>query len=390
LGPEGWVEGELARLRERHLDRRLTVSGGGGGRCRIEGREYLNFSSNDYLDLATDPAVVAAAMRETEAGGAGATASRLMAGNLACHEELERRLAALKGYPAALLFGSGYLANVGVVPALVGRHDRVFADRLVHASLIDGVTLSGARLQRFRHNDPGHLAELLRAAPAGGRRLVVTESVFSMDGDLAPLPALAAAAAGGDALFLVDEAHALGVFGPAGSGLVSEENLQGRVQIAMGTLSKALGSYGGFVACSTALRELLVSTARAFIFTTGLPPAAAGAALGSLDRLAADPDRGSRLLALAGAFRDALRAEGLDPAGSASQIVPVIVGDNEKALAVSRRLREAGVIAVAVRPPTVPAGTARLRFSVTLAHTREELLRTARLTREALEAEGVR
>ena len=376
---ESWMEPELEALQQTHLLRTARAWPEVGGRVRMDGRELLNFSSNDYLNLARHPAVGTAAQRAVQQFGAGATASRLVAGTLPLHEEVEARLAQLKSYPAALLFGSGYLTNAGTIPALVGRDDAIFADRLAHASLLDAAQLSRATLHRYRHHDPQQLDDLLARQGGSGRKLVVTESVFSMDGDLAPLPEIAAVAEQHGALLLVDEAHATGVFGPGGSGLIREHKLEAAVNVAMGTLSKALGGYGGFVACSEILRAWLVNRARAFIFTTAPPPAILGAALGALELLQANPGWGEELLRRAAGFRKKLQAAGLDTMQSASQIIPILVGDNARALALAAGLRERGLLAVAIRPPTVPEGTARLRFSITLAHTEADLARAAEI-----------
>lgn len=370
---ETWIADELTARRREGLERALVALDHAGPRVTVGGRTLLNVSGNDYLGLAHHPHVVARARECLDRFGAGASASRLVSGTLACHEELEARLARFKGYPAALTFGSGYAANLGLIPALVGRDDRVFIDRLAHASLIDGVILSRARLQRFRHNDADHLASLLGKCPGDGRKLVVTESVFSMDGDCAPLRDLAATADRHGAFLLVDEAHATGVFGPSGSGCIRAAGLEEHVNLSMGTLSKSLGSQGGFAACSADMRALLINQSRAFIYSTALAPAAAGAALGALDVLEGEPDRGARLLARADGVRERLKAAGLDTGVSVSQIVPVIVGPSERALRVGQRLREAGFLAVAIRPPTVPPGTARLRLSLSLDHTEAEL-----------------
>ncbi|MBP7831190.1 MAG: 8-amino-7-oxononanoate synthase [Kiritimatiellae bacterium] len=382
------MDDALTELRSAHLDRHLTPYPATGGRVTVDGRPLLNFSSNDYLGLARHPRVVESAAKALHEYGAGATASRLVTGTLPLHEELERRLAEFKGYPAALVFGSGYLTNAGTIPALVGPDDLVLADRLAHASLLDAAVLSRARLLRFRHNDATHLDELLSGHPAR-RRLVLTESVFSMDGDRAPLPDLAAAAARHNVLMLVDEAHATGVYGPGGAGLISEYGLANRIEVSMGTLSKALGGYGGFVACGEDLRAWLVNKARAFIYTTAPPPAVLGAALGALLVLSKRPDMGRELLARAAGFRATLQAAGLDTLNSASQIVPVKVGDNAKALSLSRRLKNDGILAVAIRPPTVPPGTARLRFSISLAHEPADLEEAAHKIVAAARAEGL-
>ncbi|MDT8389009.1 MAG: 8-amino-7-oxononanoate synthase [Lentisphaeria bacterium] len=333
---------------------------------RHSGQRLINFCSNDYLDLARHPHVLDAAKQAVDTFGAGATSSRLVSGTLTLHERLENRLAAYKHTPAALVFGSGYLANLGAVTALAGHRDTVFADRLIHASLIDAVKLSGAALKRFRHNDPGHLDELLKRSPDNGRRLVITESVFSMDGDIAPLDDISETARRHGALFMVDEAHSCGISHPTRS-------LAARPDIIMGTLSKGFGSYGGFIACSTAMRDWLINKARSFIYTTALPPACLGAALGALDVLKDNPGMGDQLLHNARGFRDRLRRGGLDTAGSATQIIPVMIGDNHTTLALAATLRQRNIYCVAIRPPTVPEGTARLRVSVSLGHSVSDL-----------------
>ena len=387
---ETWMETELAQLRAQGLERQLQVMPDSGGVFMLEGERVLNFSSNDYLGLARAPAVIEAAAAALRRWGAGATASRLVVGTLPCHAELETRLAQFKGYAAALVFGSGYLANVGTVAALVSRHDRVLADKLAHASLLDGATLSRAAIYRFQHNDVDHLLRLLRQKPASGRDLIITESVFSMDGDLAPLRDIARVAQEHGAMLLVDEAHATGVWGPGGTGLIGEWRLQQAVSVDMGTLSKALGAYGGFIAGSETLKRWLVNRARSFIFSTGLPPSCAGAVLGALDILEKNPEIGADLLRRADVFRRRLQAEGFNTGASVSQIVPVIIGDNQKTLALARRLRSHGILAAAIRPPTVPAGTARLRLSVTLEHTPEDLDRAAEILMAAAREESLR
>ncbi len=383
-----WIEEFLAGLRAEHAERRTSIYPGSGGKLCLDGREILNFSCNDYLGLSKHPRVVSAAKLALDEYGAGATASRLVTGTLPLHEEFEQRVAHFKGYPAALLFGSGFLTNAGIIPSVVGRDDTVLADKLVHASLIDAVTLSRATLLRFRHNDVRHLEELL-AKTSGGRRLVVTESVFSMDGDLAPLPEIAAAAARYGAMLMVDEAHATGVFGPCGGGLVREHGLESSVNLSMGTLSKAAGSYGGFVACSVSMRELLVNRARSLIYTTALPPSVVASSIAALEILQASPEMGGELLKRAEAFRSRLKDAGLDTLQSASQIVPIVVGENAKALALAERLRAAGILAVAIRPPTVPQGSARLRLSITLEHSKSDLARAAGLIIAAAKEEGI-
>jgi 8-amino-7-oxononanoate synthase len=386
---ESWIIEELAKRRTAGLERNPMVFDSVGSRPTQGGVSYLNFSSNDYLGLAGDARVVSGAMKALRGCGAGATASRLVAGSLGCHERLEHRLAALKGYDAGLLFGSGYSANAGIITAVVGRDDHLFIDRLAHASLVDAAVLSRARIHRFRHNDVCHLRTLLKRCPAGGRRLIVTESVFSMDGDLAPLVEIAGVAGEFGAMTLVDEAHATGVFGVGGSGLVGSCGVQAQVNLVMSTLSKALGGYGGCVCSSSPMRSWLVNQARSFIYSTAVPPAMVGAALAALDVMAEEPGIGASVLAKAERLRGLLNAGGLGTGLSASQIVPVMVGDNQRAVRMQQRLLEAGILAVAIRPPTVPAGTARLRFSVTAHHTEQDIACAAEKCLLAARKEGL-
>ena len=314
-----------------------------------------------------------------------------MTGTLECHAELEAALASWQSYPAALVFGSGCLTNLGTLSAILGRDDVAFVDRLAHATILDGIVLSRARLHRFRHNDPDHLDRLLAHATAtrrpGGRFLVVTESVFSMDGDRAPLGPLAAAAGRYDAMLLVDEAHALGVFGPRGAGFTLAGRLTDRVGACTGTLSKALGGYGGFVCGSAALRALLIQRSRQFIYSTALPPASAAAALAALEAVCQRPGLGPELLARAQSFRQQLQAAGLNVMPADTQIVPLLIGPSDRAVRLSGRLKAKGILAPAIREPTVPRGTARLRLSVTLAHIADNLQRAAAAIAEAASEE---
>ncbi len=338
-----------------------------------DGRWYVDLSSNDYLALSQHPRLVAAAESALRQYGTGSGASRLMSGDLRLHHELEAGTASFKRKEAALVFNSGYQANVGLIPALVGRHDAVFADRLGHASLLDGVRASGAELFRFRHNDPEHLEGLLgKHRGAFGRALLVTESVFSMDGDVAPLADLVELKNRFHCALLVDEAHATGVFGPQGRGKVEQEGLTPEVEVLMGTFSKALGGFGAYVAASRTVIGYLVNVARSFIYSTALPLPVIAADLAAVELLEDGLDRGAELIRKALRFRRALRSRGWPVLGS-SQIVPVVVGQNSKALKLSRRLDDAGFYAVPVRPPTVPEGTARLRFSLCHAHAEEQL-----------------
>ena len=371
---EEWIDAELDELSNSGLMRRLHTVEGAGGKLRVGKKVILNLASNDYLDLAHKPQVITAARFLLAKAGSGAGASRLVTGSHPWHATLEADLAAFKGYPAALLFGSGYLANIGIISAVVGRDDAIFMDRMAHASLVDAAILSRATLHRFRHNDCDHLAALLRRpTPRGARKLVVTESIFSMDGDAAPLTEMAALADRYSAMLLVDEAHSTGVFGRGGRGMVEEHHLENSVNLSMGTLSKALGCYGGFVACSQAMRDLLVNRARTFVYTTALPPAVIGAARGALDWILGHPKAGGVLLKRAAQLRSHLQAAGLNTGRSVSQIIPVMIGDNRQTMSIATRLRAKGILVAAIRPPTVPNGTARLRLSVTLAHTTADL-----------------
>jgi 8-amino-7-oxononanoate synthase len=356
---DAFAAAKLAALDAGHLRRRLIpTTRSSPAHVRRGGQTLISFSCNDYLGLAQDPRVKAAAITAVERYGAGAGASRLVTGDHPLLGRLEARLAALKGKDAALVFGSGYLANIGVIPALVGAGDLVLLDELSHACMVSGARLSGARILTFVHNDMDQLADLLATERRRGDRvLVLTERVFSMDGDRAPLSDLLAIAETHDAWTLVDDAHGLGVVTP-----------DAPAPLELGTLSKALGSFGGYLCASTPVIELLKSRARSLIYATGLPPASAAAALAALDILEAEPERCRRPLALARRFTAAL---GLPPAESA--IVPIHVGEATRALALSAELAELGLLVVAIRPPTVPVGTARLRVAFSAAHTEADV-----------------
>ena len=367
---------DLKHLADQAQLRTLQIRRGAGGKFSDGQRTILNFSSNDYLNLANDGRLKAGAAAATAELGCSAGASRLMSGHLEIHQRLEDRLAEWIGTEAALAFGSGFLTNLGVMTALAGRGDVIFADRLNHASLVDGALLSRAKLVRYRHCDTDDLRSRL-AEHVGRRKIIVTDSIFSMDGDLAPLEAIAELAKLHDALLVVDEAHAVGVVGPGGRGVLAGLGLTDSATVIVATMSKALGGYGGFAACSGETRHWLINRARSFIYSTGLPPACMGSALAAIDAIKNQPNLGADLLDRAAYFRDKLSKAGLNVAPSDSQIVPVILGDNATALAASKILAAQGILATAVRPPTVPKGTARLRLSVTLAHTREDLAHAA-------------
>jgi 8-amino-7-oxononanoate synthase len=339
-----------------------------------DGRRLLNLSSNNYLGLAGDPRIEEA-MATAAARGAGSTASRLIVGTDSACLELERAIAAHKGTEAALVFGSGYLANVGVLSAVLERGDAAFSDRLNHASIWDGIRLSGATLHRYRHADAEHLCRMLEQADrrGSGRKLIITETVFSMDGDLAPLAEIVALAERFGAALVVDEAHAGGVFGPYGEGYAHHVGLADRIDLHIGTFGKAYGVYGAYAAGTRAWIDFLVSTSRPFIFTTALPPVVVDGIAAALGIVRGAADLRRTLLVGAAKFRRHLLELGFDIRGSTTQIVPVVVGESEDALAFAAVLEQHGVLAVAVRPPTVPPGSARLRFSLTAQHTEEQI-----------------
>jgi glycine C-acetyltransferase/8-amino-7-oxononanoate synthase len=384
------IEARLEELRETGLYRRMRhVSGPQGSRVVLDGRPVLLLCSNNYLGLADHPRVREAAADAAMRWGAGAGASRLVSGTMTVHRRLEEALAAFKGTESAVLFGSGYLANLGVVGALArlgGDRPVVFSDELNHASIIDACKLARADTFIYDHCDVEHLAWGLRQHRdrAG---LIVTDSVFSMDGDVAPLADIVALAQRHGARTVVDEAHGTGCMGPGGRGAVAEAGLEGQVDVVVGTLGKALGAYGAFAACSAEMRDYLTNTARSLIFSTALPPPAVAGALAALEVLQEHPEMVDRLQANADAIRDELAKEGFEVAGSSTQIVPLVVGDAELAMKVCEKAIEAGVFAQAIRPPTVPAGTSRLRLALMATHTREELRAAARtLGRAALQA----
>jgi 8-amino-7-oxononanoate synthase len=343
-----------------------------GPQVVVDGQPLLAFCNNDYLGLANHPAVIEAWRAGAERWGVGGGASHLVIGHSSPHQALEEALAELTGRPRALLFSTGYMANLGVVTALVGQGDSVVQDRLNHASLLDAGRLSGARFSRYLHNDPGSLA--LRLDKAVGNTLVVTDGVFSMDGDLADLPALAATARARGAWLMVDDAHGFGALGANGGGIVEHFGLdQDAVPVLVGTLGKAFGTAGAFVAGSEELIEALVQFARPYIYTTSQPPALACATLKSLELLRTEHWRREHLQALIEQFRVGARQLGLTLMDSPTPIQPILVGSSARALQLSQSLRERGLLVTAIRPPTVPAGSARLRVTLSAAHTAEQV-----------------
>jgi len=364
----------LEELERGALRRHLRiVESAHGTHVTIGGRRLLMLSSNNYLGLAAHPALCRAATEAIERYGVGAGASRLIAGSLAPLHELEAKLARLKGVESALVFGSGFLANLGTITALTGPGDTVFSDELNHASLIDGCRLSKAALRIYRHRDSAHLHELLADSPAGGRRLIVTDSVFSMDGDFAPLAAIVDLARQHRAAVMIDEAHGVGVVGPRGAGLAAHLGLERQIDVHVGTLSKALGSYGAYVAGSRTLIDFLLNRARSFIYSTGLAPAMAAAAGAALDLIESSPELIARLWENGEYLRDGFNSLGFKLAPTESPILPVMIGESDAALKMAAALHERGVYVIAIRPPTVPRATARLRVTPIASHTRGDL-----------------
>jgi 8-amino-7-oxononanoate synthase len=372
-----FLRADLDSLKKAGLARKLReLKGAPGPKVWLHGREVLLLCSNNYLGIAGDEKVKQAAHRALEAFGCGATGSRLMSGNLELYEQLERELAAFKGAEAALVFTSGYQANLGTVSALMGPGDAVFSDTLNHASLIDGSRLSGAEILIYNHCDASDLERRLASKPAARRKLILTESVFSMDGDLAPLDDIAFLAGKYRALLMVDEAHATGVFGPSGAGRIEALGLQQRVDVQMGTFSKALGSLGGYVAASKELISYLIQHARSFIYTTGLPPAVLAASTAALQMVRQEPERRQALSRNAQKLRRGLLGLGFAMGPEQSQILPVRLGDARRTMAACRFLLKNGIFAQGIRPPTVPPGTARLRLSPMALHTEKDMEET--------------
>jgi 8-amino-7-oxononanoate synthase len=373
-----WIEGEVGTLRKAGLERGMRIrTGRQGAEVTLDGRTLLNFGANDYLGYAGDVRLTKAASKAACAEGFGAGASPLVSGQSHAHERLERAVAELLGVEAALVFPSGFAANTATIAALVGPRDVIATDSRNHASIIDGCRLSGARVETYPHRDLAALDALLAGAREARRRLIVTDTLFSMDGTVAPLAGLCDLAHRYAAMLMVDEAHATGVFGGRGSGLVEETATADGVHVRVGTLSKALGAAGGFVAGSGRLIHWLRHRARAWVFSTAHPPAIAAAATRAIALLAEEPWRREDLLARAAEFRARLRHGGLDVAGAEAQIVPVIAGEAQAAVALADRLADAGFFVPAIRPPSVPLGGSLVRVSLSWHHTREHLDRLA-------------
>lgn len=367
--PLAWLPEALESLDRQHLRRQVYARDGAGpGELTRGGQTWLNFASNDYLGLSVDPRLAAAAEAAMRQAGWGAGASPLVVGYTSWHAELERALAEFEGAEAALVFGSGYAANVGTICSLVERGDAVFSDELNHASIVDGCRLSRATVHVYPHGDLATLEKQLAASRDARRRLIVTDTLFSMHGDIAPLPQLAELAQRHGAMLMVDEAHATGVFGAHGRGLCEAAGVEDAVHIRIGTLSKALGCSGGFVTGCRELIQWLINRARPYIFSTAAPPANGAAALAALTIVREEPQRREQLLATAADVAEQLRRQGWNLGQSSTQILPLVIGDSQQALDLSAALRERGLWVPAIRPPSVRPGEACLRLCLTAGH----------------------
>jgi 8-amino-7-oxononanoate synthase len=367
-------EQELSQLERENLFRRvMVVDSHDAPRVRIKGRDMLLLCSNDYLGIANHPALRQAAVQAMERHGFGSGASRLVSGTSSVHGSLENRLALFKGTEAALVFNSGYAANTGIIPAIAGAGDVILSDSLNHASIIDGCRLSKADVRVFRHKDVGHVETLLKEVSNARRKVIVTEGVFSMDGDIAPLKDLTSLSEKYDAILMLDDAHGAGVLGETGRGTVEHFGLSGRVPVQMGTLGKAFGSFGAYAAGSKDLINMLINHARSFIYSTALPPAVCAASLAAIDIVEHDSERRARLWKNRSRFVNGLKSIGISTGDSETPIIPIVIGDSGRALRVAERLFECGIYAPAIRPPTVPINAARIRTTVTAAHTDKEI-----------------
>jgi 8-amino-7-oxononanoate synthase len=377
------IPDELEAIKQGSLYRRLRrVENEQGPTLLLDGREVINFSSNNYLGIANHPALAEAAKKAIDRYGCGSGASRLISGNMTLHEELETRLATFKGTEAALVFNSGFQANTGLLSTLAGEGDVIFSDALNHASIIDGCRLSRAKSIVYAHGDLDRLESALKLEVDAGRKLIVTETIFSMDGDEAPLNGIVELAEKYGAMVMVDEAHATGIFGSTGAGVVAKLGLGERVAVQMGTLGKALGGFGAYVAGSRALRELLINRCRSFIFTTSLPPAIMAMAMAAIDLVQQEPERREALWNNCRILSAGLRELGFSSGSAESPILPLVIGDAGKCMQFSERLLEKGIFAQGIRPPTVPPGTSRLRITLMATHTRSQIDRALKAFQE--------
>ncbi len=391
-----FIKKQLQNINKKHLHRAVySLETPQGPEIRIEQKNYLSFCSNDYLGLANDPDILDAIKAGVDQFGLGSGASHLVSGHSIAHDELEARLAEFTGRPRALLFSSGYLANLAVITTLCQRHDTLFMDRLNHASLIDGARLSSARLQRYHHRDSKHLREIMEHH--NHARLIISDGIFSMDGDMAPLGELASLAREKKTMLMVDDAHGIGVIGATGKGSLEHFGLDmDAAPILVGTFGKAFGTFGAFVSGSDALIELLIQKARPYIYTTALPPAIAHASCKALELIQQQPWRRNHLHHLVKYFRSLAKQAGLPIQKSDSPIQPLIIGDSKEAVQYAQHLKEQGILISAIRPPTVPQGTARLRITLSALHTEtmveqliEALVRTASKKHTAVMQESV-
>jgi len=369
-----FLKENLLQLESKSLRRHWrTVQSSQSREIILDGKRVLNFCSNNYLGLADDERIKKAALEAVAQDGFGSGASRLVCGTMSAHVKLEEKLAHLKNTESALVFSSGYMANTGIIPALFDRQDVILSDRLNHASIIDGILLSRAKLRRYAHKDMQDLEDTLKNSGAFKKRLIVTDTIFSMDGDTAPLKSIVDLARRYEAWVMVDEAHAFGVLGEHGAGLVEQEGLGNQIDIQMGTLSKAAGCFGAYAAGSKYLCEYLTNHSRSFIYTTAMPPACAAAASVAVDIITQDQARRRKVLANADDLRQGLKVLGFNTMQSTTPIIPILVKDSAKALVMSKRLLEQGIFVQAIRPPTVPVNTARLRVTVMATHTQQDL-----------------
>jgi len=372
--PLDFLEKEIQELKAKYLYRKLTIlQTAQGPRVKIDGREIINLCSNNYLGLLNHPKLKIRAKEAIEKFGIGSGAARGIGGTMTLHEELELKLAKFKKTEAALTFQTGYMANQGTIPALVGKGDTILSDELAHASIIDGCRLSRAEIKVYPHKDMNALRKLLKESPDSPRKLIVTDSVFSMDGDIAPLPEIAELAKEFGAITLIDDAHATGVFGEKGRGTIDHFNLHGKMDIQMGTFSKALGSLGGFICGSKTLKEFLTHRARPFLFSTSYPPMIAATALAALEILEEEPEFLDNLWSKVNYFKDRLTNLGFNTGESQSPIIPIIAGKAFLARQLSSRLFEEGIFAPAIGYPTVAEEKSRIRIIITASHSREDL-----------------
>lgn len=380
-----YISDELIKIKESGLYRDLKVVGNAQDTyINIEGKTFLSFCSNNYLGLANHPSVIKAVKDAVEEYGWGAGASRLVSGNMTLHETLEKLISKFKRKEAAIVFPTGYMANLGAISTLVSRGDLVVCDKLNHASIIDGCRLSGADFRVYAHCNMEKLENVLKKSSKYNRKLIVTDSVFSMDGDLAPLPDIVRIATKYNAMVMVDEAHGTGVFGENGRGVVEHYNLDKEVDVVMGTLSKAIGSLGGYVAGEIDLINYFRNKARSFMYTTALPPAVCAASIAGINLIQADPSLRKSLWNNVRFIKDKLRSLNINMISSQSQIIPLLIGDAQKAVEISKLLYKRSILIPAIRPPTVPVNSSRLRMTVMSSHTQEDLERLFEALREVL------